>query len=281
MKHYKYRNTGLLFELLTRQITVDAMNGVDNSKAMAILQKNFSKSSELYKENQLQSVLMTTKMKQKERATHLIETTIKSRKSIVKESKLNREKYDLIKQIKESFDLNDFFKSRINNYKLIAASYNVLTENHSDPVKFSKSHFTVMENICNDSVQKNSKLYESLKKENSDLRALSYKFMVEKFNKKYVSLSKEQKECLREYINNLSNTNGLSEFVESKFKHVVYELKQVFPKIDDKIVRIKIKECVSLISSAKNNSKAHPNNILKLMRFYQLLEDVKRAVKSA
>ena len=80
---------------------------------------------------------------------------------------------------------------------------------------------------------KNNESVSMLRKENKDLRALTYKILVERFNTKYDSLTTDQKEVLREYINNISNTNGLTEFIESKFKGIVYELKKMFPKIDD------------------------------------------------
>jgi hypothetical protein len=118
-----------------------------------------------------------------------------------------------------------------------------------------------------------------LREENKDLRALAYKILIERFNKKYNALSSNQKEVLREYINNISNTNGLNEFMESKFKSIVHELKKTFTKIDDKVIKIKIKECIHLIGNMNIRGK-HTANVLKLMRFQQLLEDVKHAVKS-
>ena len=120
---------------------------------------------------------------------------------------------------------------------------------------------------------------KTLRRENKDLRSITYKILIEKFNKKYKSLSRNQKDVLREYINNLSNTNVLNDFLESKFKGISFDLKKSLPKIDDKVIKIKIKECIKLIEDTKYSSKQHSHNVLKLMRFYQLMEDVRNATK--
>ena len=75
------------------------------------------------------------------------------------------------------------------------------------------------------------KTVKTLKKENSDLRALAYKILVDKFNNKYKALLPEQKTVLKEYVNNISNTNALNEFLESKFTEISYNLKKMLPKI--------------------------------------------------
>jgi tRNA nucleotidyltransferase/poly(A) polymerase len=273
MKHSKYRNTGLLFELLTRQITADILNNTKSSTASEILRKNFHKKSQLFKENQLFNVVIESKFKSKDRAVHLVETTVKAYNKIINTSALKREKYELIKQIKENFTLTDFFQSRVSNYRLLAAIHNVITEN------YSKSHHTLIEHMTRVVRTKESSTLSRLREENKDLRALAYKILIERFNKKYSALNSNQKELLREYINNISNTNGLNEFMESKFKSIVHELKKTFSKISDKVIKIKIKECIHLIESTNIQGK-HTSNVLKLMRFYQLLEDVKHATKS-
>ena len=279
MKHSKYRNTGLLFELLTRQITADILNNTKSSKASDILRKNFNKKSQLFKENQLFNVVIESKFKSKDRAVHLVETTVKAYNKIIDKSVLKKEKYELIKKIKENFTLTDFFQSRISNYRLLAAIHNVITENYDNVAYHSRSHHTLIEHMIRVVNTKESTTMSRLREENKDLRALAYKILIERFNKKYNTLSPNQKDVLREYINNISNTNGLNEFMESKFKSIVHELKKTFLKIDDKVIKIKIKECIHLIGNTNIKGK-HTANVLRLMRFYQLLEDVKYAVKS-
>lgn len=280
MKHSKYRNTGLLFELITRQITADILNKESKSSAINILKKNFNKKSQLFKENQLFNVIIEAKYADKDRAHHLVETTIKAYNKVIDRKKLQREKYELIKQIKENFDINDFFKSHVSNYRLLAAINNVLHEDYSNPAVNSKNHFTIVEHITRKVEKKEAQLLDKMRKENKDLRSLAYKILVEKFNNKYKSLLPEQKNVLKEFINNISNTNGLNEFMESKFKLISHSLKKVFPKIGNKVVKIKIRECIKLIEEVDTSKGKITDNVLKLMRFYQLLEDVKHAVRS-
>ena len=62
IKHSKYRNTGILFELLTRQLTSDTIAGVQ-SKALFILKKYFNSKTELLKEYKIYHTLSTKKFK--------------------------------------------------------------------------------------------------------------------------------------------------------------------------------------------------------------------------
>tara|TARA_B100001113_G_scaffold302765_1_gene262374 strand:- start:3286 stop:4125 length:840 start_codon:yes stop_codon:yes gene_type:complete len=278
MKHSKFKNGGLLFELLTRQITSDVLNGSASSPSTKIVKQYFKKDTELYKEAKIFNVLQQTKIKNSDRAKHLIETTIKSYNKTVNQSKLRKEKYELIKTIKESFDMDSFFKVRIPNYKLLASIYNVLTEDYSDPEKSSKSYYTVVENISSAKKEENDKTLVELKRQNKDLRLLAYQILVEKFNKKYDTLSKDQKKVLREYINSVSSTSTLKTFLESQFKNVLFELKKYYSSIDNKIVKIKIKECVKLVNETKI-AKPKTSHVLKLMRFYQLVSEIKNVIK--
>ncbi len=279
MKHSKFKNTGLLFELLTRQITSDILNERD-SKSSSILKKHFNKNSELFKEQRLFSAILDSKFKDKQRAEKMVETSIKAFSLNIDTKKLNREKYEIIKSIKENFDVSDFFKNRIPNYKLMASVHNILTKNYSNPVSYDRSYQTVVENMMTPSKKIEESLISELKTENKDLRALAYKILVERFNKKYTgSLTGEQKTVLREYINCISNSTSLNNFISSKFKSVLLEIKTLYPQIENKVVKIKLKECVTLLNKTSVSQKNIDNNVLKLMRFYQLVSEVKGVLK--
>jgi hypothetical protein len=278
MKHSKFKNGGLLFELLTRQITSDVLNGSSSSPSTKIVKQYFKKNTELYKEAKIFNVLQQTKIKSSDHAKHLIETTIKSYNKTVNQAKLRKEKYALIKTIKESFDMDSFFKVRIPNYKILASIYNVLTEDYTDPEKSSKSYYTVLEHISSVKKEKQDQTLIELKKQNKDLRLLAYQILVEKFNKKYNNLSLEQKKVLREYINSVSSTGTLKTFLESQFKNVLFELKKYYSSIDNKVIKIKIKECVKLVNETKI-AKPKTSHVLKLMRFYQLVSEIKNVIK--
>jgi hypothetical protein len=123
-KHSKIKNTAILFELLTRQITVDVLNSKENTSAVKILKEFFNPKTQLGKEYELYKVLVEKKYKTSEQASILLEAVIKSRRKLSNRS-LKNEKYNLIKTIKETYDINEFFKSRIPNYKVLASIYNV------------------------------------------------------------------------------------------------------------------------------------------------------------
>ena len=279
MKHSKYKNTGLLFELLTRQITVDILNNKKDSAAIDILKTSFGKKTELFKENQLYNVILEANFKEKEKAEYLIEVTRKAHRKTINSKKLNLEKYNLIKGIKSNFQIKEFFQSKIKNYKVLASIQNTFSD-LSQPIEQTKSHFTLVEHMAKDNKSKEENTVDALRNENKDLRALTYKFLVEKFNKKYKGLTVEQKSVLKEFINNVSNTNGLKEYIQSKYKTIVYELKKSLPSIDDPVVNIKIKECINIIDKNYDAiGRDQTKHVLRVMRFYQLLEDVKNAIK--
>jgi len=279
MKHSKYKNTGLLFELLTRQITVDILNNKKDSAAIDILKTSFGKKTELFKENQLYNVILEANFKEKEKAEYLIEVTRKAHRKTINSKKLNLEKYNLIKGIKSNFQIKEFFQSKIKNYKVLASIQNTFSD-LNQPIEQTKSHFTLVEHMAKDNKSKEENSVDALRNENKDLRALTYKFLVEKFNKKYKGLTVEQKSVLKEFINNVSNTNGLKEYIQSKYKTIVYELKKSLPSIDDPVVNIKIKECINIIDKNYDAiGRDQTKHVLRVMRFYQLLEDVKNAIK--
>ena len=107
IKHSKYKNTGILFELLTRQLTADTISG-EQSKSLSFLKKHFNSKTELLKEYKIYHTLAIQKYKKESQATMLIETLLEAHKKLNK-SQLRKEKYNLIKEIKESYNVNNFF----------------------------------------------------------------------------------------------------------------------------------------------------------------------------
>jgi hypothetical protein len=188
-KHNKIKNTGILFELLTRQVTVDVLNNEKNSSAIKILKEFFNTNTELGKENELYKILLEKKYKNINHADMLIEAVIKNRRKL-SNRRLNNEKYNLIKTIKECYNMKDFFNSRINNYKVLASIFNIFeTESSREvfgPVIETDSKVTVMENIIktNSSVKSSIKGDSSYKSQEEDIRLLTYQLLVDKFNKK-------------------------------------------------------------------------------------------------
>ena len=218
-KHSKIRNTGILFELLTRQITVDVLNNNKKAQATKILKEFFNKKTQLGREYELYKVLTTENYKSENKANHLVDAVISTRQKL-NNSQLKREKYNLIKEIKKNYNVNDFFMARIPNYKVNASIFKLFNSNQNEnPAQKTENRFTIVEHITRKVISNKKKekaITEGYKKQEKDLRLLAYSILVEKFNKKYSSLSVAQKKLLKEYINNISNTNSLKEFIESE-----------------------------------------------------------------
>lgn len=281
IKHSKIKNTAILFELLTRQITVDVLNDKEG-EAVSMLKKYFSPKSQLGKEYELYKILNTEKYSSDSKANHLIEAVVKAYKGINKKQ-LRNEKYNLVKEIKNSYDVNDFFNARIPNYKVYASIYKLFESVYTqDPKEETESRFTIIENITKKSTstkKKDKKVLENYKKQEKDLRLLTYTVLVEKFNKKYKKLTESQRDLLRKYIYNISNTNSLKEFIEKESIQIKKQLQSFLPKIDDKITKIKLTEAINQIGNLLKGRIVEDNQVVALMRYYQLVRELKDVSK--
>lgn len=273
IKHSKFKNTAMLFELLTRQITSDIISS-NESVAIQILKKYFNKNTELIKEYKLYKTLCDERLKSDTKANMLIEAVLKARRGLNR-NKLNNEKYELIKSLKENFDIDSFFQTKVQNYKLLASVYKVFEYNElENPVEITKSRITILENIT--SKTNNSVITEdvAIASEPKEVRLMAYKYLVEKFNAKYSNLSESQKVLLREYIENVSNTNNLKSLVQTE----AVTIKRLFAKnmhrISDKSLKIKLQEVVGLLDEYETIKKVEENHISSLLRYYSIIEDL-------
>jgi hypothetical protein len=286
IKHSKFKNTGFIFELLVRQITSEIMSGKQNSKAEKILQEYFSGKKELSKELKLYQYLINEKYNSENKAEKFVETVCEARKRL-DEQKLMKEKYNLIKEIKEAYDIDEFTKSSISNYKNLASIYKVfeatVTKESFEPKDIVNSKFTIVENMINSSIENkdkklNNRVFEEYKKQDEEVRMLSYKMLVENFNKKYNNLSAGQKNLLKEYINNINNTGKLKEYVNEEVNTLSDGLKEVGSKISDKVTKIKLAETISNIRKIKSVKRLRESHLSALMMSYELLKELKESL---
>ena len=286
IKHSKFKNTGFIFELLVRQITSEIMSA-NKSIAEKILKEHFNSKKELSKELKLYQYLINEKYNSESKAEQFINTILEARKRL-DETKLTREKYNLVKEIKETYNLDEFIKSPISNYKTLASIYKIFetvtNDEQYDPTDVVSSRFTIAENIINSSIQnKDVKLkdavLEEYRKQDDDLRAVSYKLLVESFNNKYSNLTNDQKGLLREYINNINNTGKLSEYVSTEVTKLVEGLKEVGSKISDKVTKIKLAETIANIRKIKSVKKIKEQHLSAMMMTYELLKELKESIK--
>lgn len=278
--HSKYQNTGVLFELLIRQITSDILSG-GVGKATKIINEFFKVDSELNKELHLYHALMNQKYDDKSKAEELIKTAVDIRKNL-NEELLKKQRYNLIKRIKDSYDMESFLKSKIKNYKELASICNLFEQvvNNLSPVEIVNSKYTLVEHITSNKSaieEKKSALIEKYETMDKDDRLLSYKFLLDSFNKKYGSLNIKQKNLLREYINNVSDSVRLRNYIESEIPTIRKEIVELAKGIPDKVVKIKLKEIINQLKVIKE-SKGDVKDayVIAIMKYYELADELRK-----
>ena len=279
IRHNKFRNTGILFELLVRQVASDTVSGQD-SLSIGLIKKYFSK-SELAKEYKLYQTLVSTKILTEGKAESLINATLEISNRLNR-SALRKEKYNLIKDISKMYILEEFFKSKINNYSQYAAAYSLIEAHNSlefvEPAQVIGNKVTLLEHITRKEVNKENvtdRVLEEYAKMDKGTRILAYKILLERFNSKYNNMSDIQKSVLKEYINNISNTVKLREFVNESFSSIKVELMKLNKIVTDKTTQIKINEVVNILKPLDKNQNVKDDNIIALLQFHQLIAELK------
>lgn len=278
IKHSKYKNTGILFELLVRTITADTLSG-KSSEATDILKKYFSK-TELGREYKLYDSLLKRTNLSEGKAEVIINTVLESAKQLNRTS-LKRQKYNLINEIKKHYNLEDFFKSKLPNYKAQAAIY-TLIEAYSDSKKQSHEQIitnklSLLEHLTSNIVKSKENVSSTMDEFNhndKDTRILTYKILLEKFNSKYSDFSNNKKLVLKEFINSVDNTNKLKEFYNSKINEIKTELVTLNTKTKNQVTKIKINEVSTFLVKLDKNDKVNNDHIVNLLQYCDLLEEL-------
>ena len=279
IKHSKFKNTGILFELLVRQIASDTVSNKD-SAAIGLVRKYFNK-SELAKEYKLYQALITPKNLSEAKAETFINATLEA-SSRLNKTALRKEKYNIIKEIRESYDLEEFFKAKINHYKQYAAAFNLIEAHNSPeftaPQQIIDNKITLLEHITRKEIDKESvkdRVMEEYGSMDKGTRILAYRMLLEKFNSKYSTLSDTQKNVLKEFINNITNTTKLRDFVNKNFTIIAEEINQIIPTVTDQTTQIKLSEVVTLLKPLDKTQNVKDENIISLLQYHQLIEELK------
>lgn len=285
LKHSKFKNAGILFELLVRQVTADILNGSEDSKANAILRKYFSESTDLGKENRLFRIIMEEKVKDQTNADRLLESVLKTRKKL-DEKALIRQKYELIKEIRETYPIDDFLNGSIGNYKLLASIYKIFEETvynvECDPRELFKARSCICESMVASktptrliSEDEKKNLISVYQQQNEDVRLLAYKLLVDSFNEKYAGLDGKQKILIREYINNISNTNSLRQYINQEIPGVRKEITELKSRVSNDVIRIKLDETVNQLDKISKGTLVKENQVMALLLSYELIKELK------
>ena len=284
MRHSKFRNTGILFELLARQITADVLAGKDDSDAKTLLYKYFNESTELGKEWHLYNFLLTEKVKDDKKADRVVEVVL-SQRAKFSNKKLTEEKYNLIKEIKDQYPIDEFLKAKIPNYRVLASIYKLFEDCTSKETKFEvKEICQAKECLVEHVVERQSPRqddslseYEQL---GDDVKLLSYKFLVEGLNKKYKDLDQHQREILREYITNVANTNSLGAFISTKVDALKEELSVLAEKVKDAdVIKIKITEVINQVDKIRPGKVVKDSQVTAILLGFELLKEIRKNIE--
>ena len=278
--HSKFKNTGILFELLTRQVTADTLNGKEDSPALLIIREFFVSDEELGKELQLYTALLEAGNLSEAKALKFIEIVLEQRLKL-NNRKLNERKYHLVREIGQAYPLKEFLQSKIPNYKAYASIYKLFLAESIGVVPatvsdIASSRFTIVEHMTSGekSKRQTKTLIESFRAEQEDLRLLTYSILVDKFNDKYKSLDENQRTLLREYINNLANTNSLREHINAEVPKVKAQIQSKLRGIDDKVVRIKLEEVIKQLDTIKKGNTVRDNQVTALIIGYEIVKEI-------
>ena len=273
IKHSKIKNTGLIFELLVRQVAVETMNN-SKMKSLNILNRHFKKNTELAKELKLYQSLQNDTFTNESHAVKFVDAVISAYKNL-NEKSLKREKYNLIREVKDNFELESFFKSRVTNYKLHASIYNIFEHAEADnPSSYLRNKFVVLEHVQTKKAAGEPK--NKLMQEDKDIQILASKILIDKFNKKYSNLSTPQKRILKEYINNVTNSEKLKVYIINETHNIRKELESLKTVIPSKVVRIKINEVSRLLTTLSKKHITEDKDIVTMLRYYELITELKK-----
>ena len=281
IKHSKFKNTGILFELLVRQITSDTLSG-KTSEATNILKKYFSK-TELGREYKLYDSLLKRTNLTEGKAEVVIGTILESAKQLNR-SALKRQKYNLINEIKDHYSLEEFFKTKLPYYKSQAAIYTLIESTGSDKKQAHEQIITnklvLLEHLTS-STKKINKPKDSIMEEfaqyDRDTRILTYRILLEKFNTKYSDFSNSKKSILKEFINSVDNTDKLKVFYNTKIGEMKSELVLLNKKTKNQVTKIKINEVATFLVGLGKNDKVNNEHIINLLQYCDLLEELHQA----
>lgn len=280
IKHSKYKNTGLIFELLVKQIAADTLDKKD-SAAVSILKNNFTGRTALVREFKLYEFILKNKSVSQSKAESIVSTIIEVARTIDKKV-LKKQKYSLIKEIKESYDLDEFFSISVKDYKPLAALF-CLMEAHKvtdviDPNFLVDNKTTILEHLTKE--QQNKKLVrdtliEEYSKYDKDLKLLTFKILLEKFNSKYGTLLPEQKNILKEFITSVDSSTRLRNVVNEEFKKLKTVLDKIKVTVEDEIVSIKLQEITKAIKPVAKTKRVTDDHLVNIMQYYELIKELK------
>ena len=280
IKHSKFRNTGLIFELLVKQIAADTLNKKD-SPAIEILKKHFTGRTSLVREFKLYEFILKNKGIDQNKAETILSTITEISKKLNRNT-LKEQKYSLISDIKKGYDINEFFSIQVSDYKALASLYCLLEAQNNnelvDPNLLVNFKSTLLEHLTTkkqDAEEVKDTLIEEYGKYDKDLKLLTFKILLEKFNDKYKDLLPQQKNILKEFITSVNSQTRLRTLVNEELTNIKNEVSKLSTRVKDEVVKIKLDEVAKTIKTLSNKEKINDNHLVNLMQYYDLVNELK------
>jgi len=276
LKHSKYKNTGILFEMLVRKLTSETMTS-DKSITIDIIKKYFGKNTELAKEIKLYNAMLKEQFKSEAKALEYIRS-LKEAYNRLNKSTLRRERYNLIKEISNNFKLNQVSKIRVPNYKLLASAFIIFENDDADnPKQMMECKSNIVDSIITERAQtekQKDSVLEMFKAQPKDQRLLTYELLVDKFNSKYSVLDESQKLLLNKYITNVNDTEVLKEYIQTIIPSIKSGLKAHVSKINDPATKIKVERLSEMLCDVENINIVKESHVLNLLRYFDLIKEL-------
>ena len=280
IKHSKYKNTGLIYELLVKQIAADTLSKRE-SPALSVLRKFYTGNTTLVKEFKLYDFILKNKGVGSKKAESVLSTIVEISRKLDANS-LKKQKYELIKELKNHYDLEEFFSIKVESYKPLAALYCLMeaqaTSGLVDLDVFVDNKTTILEHLTQSKLSNKAvaeTLIEEYSKYDKDLRLLTYKILLEKFNDQYKDLLPEQKNILKEFIVSVNSSARLRNVVNQEMVKLQEEISTLKENVADKVVKIKLEEIQKAITPIKNTQKVEDNHLVSLMQYYELVNELR------
>ena len=276
LKHSKYKNTGILFELLVRKLTSETLSS-NKSVTIDIIKKYFGKNTELSKELHLYNSLIKEQFRSEALGLDYIRT-IKASHNTLNQSVLKRQRYNLIKEISEKFVFDNMAKTHVTNYKVLASAYMIFEYAETDnPKQLMECKSAIIANGLQGKklVERKDPVIESFESQTKDIRLLTYKLIIDKFNEKYSGLDESQKQLLNKYIVNVNDTVALKDYIQSIIPKIKTQLSEHVKQITDKVTKIKVKKLSEMLCTVENMKTIKESHVLSLLRYFDLIRELK------
>jgi len=276
LKHSKYKNTGILFEMLVRKLTSETLSS-DKSITIDIIKKYFGKNTELAKELQLYNALVKEQFKSEARAIDYV-NNVKDAYKKLNQTTLRRQRYNLVKEISENFVFENMSKIHIANYKTLASIYMLFEYDETASTKqLLECKNVILDHmmLTERKIEEKDPIIESFSKQEKAMRLLTYKLMIDKFNSKYSSLNESQKQLLNKYITNVNDTEALREYIQKVIPGLKKTLAEHAKRITDKVTQIKVQKLSEMLCNVENMKKIKESHVLSLLRYMDLVDELK------